>query len=462
MLVSGMSNDGELFQELFLWIGQDLPKTTDAKFEYLQTPNEIIVKQLLPDFIVLSMPTEVQDEVLMTLRHHELTSHCLILVLQDSPLSPYLANGTWDEDYTQHYQTYKSRKQQIKLRYYDDNAYKLLAYLWLHPEFILTPQSVPSSSTLFNYPLLNSWGIAPEESFSWLTSLKRKGWIESNRLINRVRFCGACQSGHLNYIDTCPQCQSIEIEMQASLHCFNCGHIGKQDSFKKKLGLSCPNCTQNLRHIGVDYDRPIENQHCSGCDSIFIEANVDAECLHCKVHNKLSDLQVRNIYDYRLETTGRRIVRQGKDQGLFALLPGDAMTNTQFDWLITWQNQLAIRHGHEHTIVSIQMLNLNAFLAQEGETKGFAHLDALLERIRSTIRNTDACSYSPIHGLLLFLPFTKIDQIKVIYSKIFELKSRQTVSNIEVSVRAIALPDKNWGDDVQIWLTDKLASVESL
>ncbi|MPY26102.1 hypothetical protein [Shewanella sp. YLB-07] len=462
MLVKGKSNEEDLDQEVLLWLGQEQPKLPDSRFEYFSSSSEIFVEQLTPDLIVLSMQDEAQDEVLMTLRHHELTSHCLILVLQESVLSPYLANGIWNEDYDQQYQTYKSRRQQVKLRYFDDIAYKLLVYLWLHPEFTLTPHSVPSTRTLFNYPLLSSWEMAPEESFSWLISLQRKGWIESSRLINRVRFCDACQSGHLNYIDTCPQCQSIEIEMQSSLHCFNCGHIGKQDSFKKQLGLSCPNCLQDLRHIGVDYDRPIENQHCSSCDSLFIEANVEAECLHCKIHNKLSDLQVRNIYDYCLETGGRRLVRQGKDQGLFALVPGDAMTNTQFDWLINWQNQLAIRHGHDHTIVSLQMLNLNEFLTQEGEAKGFAHLDALLERIRSTIRTTDACTYSTEHGLLLFLPFTEVDQIKVIYSKIFELKSRLTASNIEVKVRAIALPDKNWGDDVQAWLTDKLASAEPL
>lgn len=462
MSVKGKSHEEELSQEVLLWLGQELHQLPDARFEYFHSSSEIFSKQLSPDLIVLSMQAEVQDEVLMTLRHHELTSHCLILVMQASVLSPYLANGVWNEDYNQQYQMYRLRKQQVKLRYVDDNAYKLLAYFWLHPEFTLTPHRVPSSRALFNYPLLNAWEISAEESFSWLTSLKRKGWIESNRLINRARFCGACQSGHLNYIDTCPQCHSIEIEMQASLHCFNCGHIGKQDSFKKQMGLSCPNCTQDLRHIGVDYDRPIENQHCTSCDSIFIEAYVEAECLHCMVHNKLAALQVRNIYDYCLETSGRRLVRQGKDEGLFALVPGDAMTSTQFEWLISWQNQLASRHGHDHTIVSLQMLNLNEFIIQEGETKGFAQLDALQERIRCTIRITDACSYSTEHGLLLFLPFTKIDQIKNIYSKIFEVKNSQVVPHIEVRLKAIALPDDKYGDDVQAWLTDKLTGAETL
>ncbi|MEI6860334.1 MAG: hypothetical protein V5788_11345 [Shewanella sp.] len=462
MLVKGKSHEEELTQEILLWLGQEEPQLPDARFEYFHSSSDIFVKQLSPDLIVLSMQAEIQDKVLVTLRHHQLTSHCLILVVQDSVLSPYLANGVWHEDYNKQYQTYKLRRQQVKLRYFDDNAYKLLAYFWLHPEFTLTPHSVPSNRILFNYPLLSAWEISDEESFLWLTSLKRKGWIESNRLVNRLRFCNACQSGHLNYIDTCPQCHSIEIEMQASLHCFNCGHIGKQDSFNKQMGLSCPNCTQDLRHLGVDYDRPIENQHCTNCDSIFIESHVEAECLHCMVHNKLADLQVRNIYDYCLETSGRHLVRQGKDQGLLALLPGDAMTSAQFEWLISWQNQLATRHGHEHTIVSLHMLNLNEFIIQEGETKGFAQLDALQERIRSTIRVTDACSYFTEYGLLMFLPFTKIDQIKIIYRKIFEVKNSQVASQIEIRVRAIALPDNQFGDDVQAWLTDKLAGAESL
>ncbi|MCK5818845.1 MAG: hypothetical protein KAH18_06250 [Psychromonas sp.] len=36
--------------------------------------------------------------------------------------------------------------------------------------------------------------------------------------------------------------------------------------------LECLYCLQRLCHIGVDYDRPIENQHCNICDTIFIKA----------------------------------------------------------------------------------------------------------------------------------------------------------------------------------------------
>lgn len=424
----------------FVWIGPCHQHPWHPEFETFNSVEALLEQGRTVELIVLSLQAEEQDKCLRALRKNDSTFLSHILVCHESALSPYLANGLWDAGYDECYQIYQLKKKQIKLDYHDDPRYKLLTYLWCHENTILEPHSVPEKTYLYDYPLLRCFGINPEESFAWLGELQKSQLIEKAELSNRLRFCPSCHSGHLNYIDVCPQCHSIDTELQSSLHCFNCGHVGAQASFRKLNTLSCPNCLQSLRHIGVDYDRPIENQHCNSCQTLFVDAVVEAKCLHCQVSSKLNDLHVRNVYSFKLAITGRTLVRQGRSLSWFALEPGEQMTSAQFYWLLDWQNKLAKRHHQTHSILSIQMLNVDEFLRAEGEAKGFAQLDALQDRLRSVIRVTDACSNYTRDGLLMLLPMTEMSQLNSIYKKLFDLKELQSTSKIEFSVKALTLP----------------------
>lgn len=450
-----LSSISNCYLDYFVWIGPCHQHPWHPEFETFNSVEALLEQGRTVELIVLSLQAEEQDKCLRALRKNDSTFLSHILVCHESALSPYLANGLWDAGYDECYQIYQLKKKQIKLDYHDDPRYKLLTYLWCHENTILEPHSVPEKTYLYDYPLLRCFGINPEESFTWLGELQKSQLIEKAELSNRLRFCPSCHSGHLNYIDVCPQCHSIDTELQSSLHCFNCGHVGAQASFRKLNSLSCPNCLQSLRHIGVDYDRPIENQHCNSCQTLFVDAVVEAKCLHCQVSSKLNDLHVRNVYSFKLAITGRTLVRQGRSLSWFALEPGEQMTSAQFYWLLDWQNKLAKRHHQTHSILSIQMLNVDEFLRAEGEAKGFAQLDALQDRLRSVIRVTDACSNYTRDGLLMLLPMTERSQLNSIYKKLFDLKELQSTSKIEFSVKALTLPAEI-GENVAEWLTDQL------
>ncbi len=373
-----------------IWIGTYQYQQWHPDFIVNKTIDDIAGNDIAPELIILSLGKAEQDSALKQIRSINSTSLSLIFVVSESTLSPYLANGIWDECSTEKRINYRIKKSQIKISDTDDLESKLLCYLWLHEDTWLEPCSEPSKPYLFSYPLLNTWGVSPEDSFSWIKGAKQHGWIEEDKLINRVRYCPICRSGHLNYIDVCPKCHDMDIEDKTSLHCFNCGHVGGQDHFRKTTQLQCPNCLQNLRHIGVDYDRPIENQHCNSCDTLFVDALVKAECLDCHQYSHLDQLYVHKIYNYRLGAQGRLLIRQGRAKILFTLVSGEQMSSQQFYWLIDWQNKVAKRHNQVHSILSIQMHNIEEFLSAEGETKGLAQLDALQQRIQNLIRVTDA------------------------------------------------------------------------
>lgn len=447
-------------QDEIVWIGDTEPWSCYSNLEQFDSVMALQQQAGRPNLIVLSLSAAEQDQSLIALRQHEATALCQILVCHDSPLSPYLANGRWDDNYAEKYQAYMLRRQQIKLAY-DSDSHKLLCYLWCHQDAMLAPRLIPEQKHLYEYPLLNAWGMSAEDSISWLSELQRNSWIAKADLSNRLRFCPSCHSGHLNYIDVCPQCKGINIEHQSSLHCFNCGHVGVQQSFRKLNTLSCPNCFEGLRHIGVDYDRPIENQHCNDCQDLFVDALVVAECLHCKHSSEINKLHVRNVHSFKLAPHGRAFVLQGYSPTFFNFNLGEQMTREQFYWLVDWQNKLAKRHGQTHCILSVQMPNVVEFLSAEGEARGFAQLDALRERLRSVIRVTDACSNDTQDGLLMLFPMTDMSQLKSIYRKLFNLMELQSASKIELSVKAVTLPAEI-GENVANWLTDQLLNAKSM
>lgn len=447
--------------DYMVWLGSYEYQPWHPKFETYRCLNDIISKGIKPKIIVLSTSPDKQDSLLLSLKRHNLTSHCFTLVNQKSLLSTHLSDGLWLKDFNKGYQKYISRQKQIKLHYNDNISYKLLSYLWLHNASIITPKASPSNAFLYYYPILKSWGINEKNSFSWLNELKNKNWIEKHSLINRLRLCPSCLSGHLNYIDVCPYCHSIDIEQQSSLHCFNCGHIDTEARFAKLTTLNCPNCLQSLRHIGVDYDRPIENFHCNNCDTLFIDALVEAACLDCQTTSTLDDLHVRNVYSYKLTTQGCDLVRHGHEKGQFSITLGEQMSREQFYWLIDWQNKLALRHKKNHSILSLQLINVAELLASEGEQRGLAQLNALHERIRSVIRMTDACTNYTQDGLLMLLPMTDLENLETIYKKLHIIKELQASSKIEFSIKFIKLPAEI-EPNVSDWLNNELTKIKPI
>lgn len=215
-------------------------------------------------------------------------------------------------------------------------------WLLLRPETWITPLRDPTQRYLYSYPILNA--LLNKTDLDALTLLEKKwrqGHYERGALTDRIRSCRECNSSHLNYIDLCSQCRSLKIARQPSLHCFICGHVDRQEKFRKSEGISCPNCLTTLRHIGTDYDRPTENYQCQSCHNLFIDAAVEARCLHCGHRHETDELRVREIRPFRLSETRKlewhnsRLAnprKEDEDTGDTRLL-----TREKFTDLVNWQ-----------------------------------------------------------------------------------------------------------------------------
>src|SRR5438105_1123336 len=69
---------------------------------------------------------------------------------------------------------------------------RLLAFLYLRPERVLTPVADWRDERIYRYPLADALGRFGEDSFLMLERLRRRGLLETAGLVERVHTCPSC------------------------------------------------------------------------------------------------------------------------------------------------------------------------------------------------------------------------------------------------------------------------------
>lgn len=133
---------------------------------------EFSAKQHL-GLIILDLPAQKQDETLAFLRQSETFWLSTIFVCQASSMSTHLANGIWSEQSKSLAEFSETRKKQLAVNstLVETAVMKLLSYLWVFKGATLLPAKSPQMQSLYWYPLLQAWGIKPEDSINWLASM---------------------------------------------------------------------------------------------------------------------------------------------------------------------------------------------------------------------------------------------------------------------------------------------------
>jgi len=289
----------------------------------------------------------------------------------------------------------------------------LLRWLWLRPGAWIRPVSDPGSSSVYRYPLVEAFANDCNiHALHWLEQNHIRHDLEPGDLIDRIRQCPSCRSSRLNYVDLCPECDGLDIIREPSLHCFVCGHIGSQHNFLRNSALVCPNCLTQLRHIGSDYDRPMENYSCRSCRAFFVDAAVQARCLDCGQSHPPETLRVQQIRPLTLSESGRLACRHGLDktnQGVNDTSHSSLLNEADFLRALSWQISIAQRPGrtaaaNPAAILGVRLDNLEEVLASAGEPHCSLMLDSLIERLLEKLHPSDRCLHSHRDLIWLLLP----------------------------------------------------------
>lgn len=377
------------------------------------------------DALVIDVAPEKVSPLVRQLRSHE--SFRLALILSAAETDELLVDGVVslsNDNVLPIWRLWKERLDSFNLgkkpERFDE---RVIAWLWAHPRKRIEPERSPERANIYHYPLLEAMSSdEPVNQFVWLKLMQEQNWLQPGELIDRIRLCRDCSSGHLNYVDVCPQCNALEIARQPALHCFTCGHVGAQEQFLKDGVMICPNCLARLRHIGSDYDRPLENYRCQACQSFFVDADVEARCLDCDEHHQPDDLRIREIRAFTLTERGRLRCRQGFSEsgaeahfGRLNLINPDAFRNL-LDWQIQQVRRYSILpHG---SLMVLRFANLQETMTQ---SRAMTLLDSLIDRIREAVRETDRCTRTNEEQLWLLLPSTDRDGMHVLRGRLANL-----------------------------------------
>ncbi len=346
-----------------------------------------------------------------------------------------------------------------RFRDVDENTLKksldlrLLAFLYTREEKKLRPVLDPLSRGLYSYPLMDYLSGGLLESSGWIAELLEKGYIREEDLVDRIRKCPKCDGAHLNYVDVCPFCRSMDIRQVSFIHCFTCGRVGPEDSFIREGVMQCPYCGARLRHIGSDYDKPTDNYICGSCSQTFAEPEVSCRCFLCGTWSLTENLSVRTYREYALSDKGILAVRSGSTEDLYSVLDTlNYMKPEPFRHLLNWQLDLSERPPDEpFCLMIISFQNIGEVRESAGWRKVSEMMDSLTKRLRGIIRKTDISTRTSANDLLLLLPKTGKKGCVVLASKVKELEdvTRQPDGTyLELLVKTAVFPgDRQNGED---------------
>lgn len=410
------------------------------QLQLFRSPSEITGN---PDCIVLNPEKgEQQLNWLRELRSNKNFNNLLILTLMSEaeldPESKILIDNPWQSLEIASINI-RNWQRQVELFHAGDNdspVSQTLKYLWSDDKRRLLPLADWQSPQTYRYPLLQCFGNNDEAARLLLEELRSRSYIKHDLMVDRVRTCSACKRAHLSFIDVCPSCQSVDIEKQKSLHCFNCGFVGPESNFQRNGVLVCPNCDTRLRHIGTDYDRPFEQYACKTCNDLFIEPDVRARCMQCGKNSNPNELTLDVISTYRLGEKGREACRHGEAVSeLNNLMHLDLLPTEVFTFAVNWLDKLTVRYQEQpYSLITLKINNVAAFLESKGYEEAQATVIALSNRVRAEIRTTDLCTRTADDLYFFLFPSTPKEGAQVIKEK-FAGTITIALSDVESSLK---------------------------
>lgn len=329
-----------------------------------------------------------------------------------------------------------------------DEQDRLLAFLYTRPERLLSAFRDWRHEHIYRYPILEAFTPAGMTVQEWAHSLRRRGLIEPQGLLDRLRQCPTCLGVHLNYIDACAQCASIDIAESIFLHCHTCGHVDKQGSFLAHHNLSCPKCHARLRHIGVDYDRALETFHCRECEGRFTEPDIKANCLQCGNSTSTDNLIERRIESYRLSEAGQLAARTGRVGELFALIDEtNCVHPAYFEQTLEFLLGLCRRHREiEFGLVCLKFSNVRELLLRLPRVQVTQTIDGFALRLRELVRTTDMVMRNDDEHCWLLLPQTPEAGLKVLLSRVAQIPETLQTAPERLGLSIASAASRNLGE----------------
>jgi len=182
------------------------------------------------------------------------------------------------------------------------------------------PVHTPDFLGGYSYPMLDVFFSESDASIWEMLEVLQKQHLIGGRFISKAYHCIHCECAFLNFMETCPDCGSPDIESDDLIHHFRCGYAGPMNEFKRGDSFVCPKCDLGLKQIGVDYDKPSLTFKCNECQYVFEEPVPSTLCYNCGRRTAPEDQAQRTVSAYSITALGSNIALYGQEQLFTKLL----------------------------------------------------------------------------------------------------------------------------------------------
>ena len=293
------------------------------------------------------------------------------------------------------------------------------------------------SPQMHRYPLL--CGIDdPHQVLDMLVELE----LVVRLPFERVNQCQFCHSSRLAVREECANCNSSFIDETPLVHHYSCGFLAPEPSFVSGRLLNCPKCRKELRHYGVDYDKPGSHFVCSLCHESSPDPEIGFICTDCGQRTSGENISSIDIFHYQLSNEGIRVLNRG-------VLPSTTISTVvqnlhahysvrKFLALSEHQYKMANRYKRLLGGLTIDISNISALEKTIGTQKLRKSFLLISEVISENLRDTDLLT-SKDDQIYIVLPETNPQNMPVLIERIKSEVSKTVNTKVSLSVESFSL-----------------------
>jgi hypothetical protein len=287
------------------------------------------------------------------------------------------------------------------------------------------------------YPVLSDslrTDLHQKHFYTILERMEREGYVQG--VFDQSTYvCSGCLGDHLLFREVCPGCQSAHLKSEEIVHHFRCAHVAPMSDFRHtdhSAGLECPKCQHDLKHIGVDYDKPATMHYCQSCQANFQHYSMMAKCTGCGHDQQVEHLIKKELKKYSLTDKAVNSVKSGK------LYNKDFGPGTTLDETLPWhlfikaldyeQSQHSSINNH---LIILHFQDMAGIVRQIGEENRGKLFGEIIQIIKATQQPFDFRSVK-YPRLFFTLMQTKLSDAEIIAQRIVFLINHLLYDNLRL------------------------------
>lgn len=314
---------------------------------------------------------------------------------------------------------------------------RMLTYLYTRRSFkALDVFKNKKSKSFYSYPIIDVFCDKFANYSEWLQELKSSGVLRVKNFVKAYFCCNNCMSAHALFSERCPDCKSENITLADFLHCYTCGNIAPENEFLRNEQYVCNQCKTVLRHIGHDYDRPLESYSCNDCGSSFIDSEVITTCIDCDTTTKTERMRRSTIFNYELTEKAEHFISQNLDY-IMSIFDNINYVSPEFFYsMLEWAAAMKQREkAYDFSLLRIKIL----------DHISVTDVGILAKSLKEVLRRTDMLTRPTNQLIWVWLPNTPLSGAEVVIKKLKKIQNSEGM-HIDESMTIKAFDSKGSED----------------